>query len=325
MAQRFSALALGARGCGFESRRPEFYKMKSAYNILESNSFRTLILFFIYFFLFFLLAFSLRIIFNDDTVSIFIILFAIVYSFLSILFSKKISLYLLGAKKIEKKDLPEVYNLVENISIIAGLPKTPEVYIIETNEMNAFALGTHYSNYLIGLTRGIINKLNKHELEAVIAHEIAHIKNKDTRLMTIAVFLSGVFSIISEIVLRIIGNSRNNRSGRGGFILFLIVLIFILLSPIFATLVQLAISRKREYMADATSALLTRNPLALASALEKISTSPHHFSQNYPNFASLFIINPFEKSKKLLSKINNLFSTHPPVEERIKILKEMVL
>jgi len=296
--------------------------MRSAYTVLESNNFRTFLLFFFYFFLFLILALALRIIFNENIILVFIILFALIYSFLSIFFSTKISLYLLGAKELKKKDYPEVYNLVENISIIAGLPKTPKIYIIETNEMNAFAMGTHYFNYLIGLTSGIIKKLEKDELEAVIAHEIAHIKNKDTRLMTIAVFLSGVFSIISEIVLRVVGRSDNSRNSS---ILFLFVIIFVLLSPIFALLIQMAISRKREFMADATSALFTRNPLALASALTKISKSSHYFSQDHAAYASLFIFNPFEKSKELINKINNLFSTHPPVEERIKVLKEMVI
>jgi heat shock protein HtpX len=301
--------------------------MKTAYSVLEKNSFRTFILFFSYFALFFIFSLVLRILINDDYVFIFVLLFAVIYSFFSLALGTKISLYLFGAKEIKKEDMPEVYNLVENVSIIAGLPKTPKVYIIDTNEMNAFAMGTHYSNYLVALTTGLIKKLDKKELEAVIAHEIAHIKNKDTRLMTIAIFLGGVLSIAAEIFLRASGKvSRSSRKGGSiAAILFLAGILFIILSPIFATLIQLAISRKREFMADATSALLTRNPLALASALEKISKSSQEFFDDYPNYASVFIYNPFEKKKSLLSKIKNVFSTHPPVEERIKILREMVI
>jgi len=301
--------------------------MKTAYSVLEKNSFRTFILFFSYFALFFIFSLVLRILINDDYVFIFVLLFAVIYSFFSLALGTKISLYLFGAKEIKKEDMPEIYNLVENVSIIAGLPKTPKVYIIDTNEMNAFAMGTHYSNYLVALTTGLIKKLDKKELEAVIAHEIAHIKNKDTRLMTIAIFLGGVLSIAAEIFLRASGkvSSSSRKGGSIAAILFLAGILFIILSPIFATLIQLAISRKREFMADATSALLTRNPLALASALEKISKSSQEFFDDYPNYASIFIYNPFEKKKSLLSKIKNVFSTHPPVEERIKILREMVI
>jgi len=301
--------------------------MKTAYTVLEKNSFRTFILFFSYFALFSIFSLVLRILINNDYVFVFILLFALIYSFFSLILGTKISLHLFGAKEIKKEDMPEIYNLVENISIIAGLPKTPKVYIIDTNEMNAFAMGTHYSNYLVALTTGLIKKLDKKELEAVIAHEIAHIKNKDTRLMTIAVFLAGVLSIAAEIFLRVANSvSRNSRKGGSiAGILFLAGLIFIILSPLFATLIQLSISRKREFMADATSALLTRNPLALASALKKISQSSQEFFYNYPNYASIFIYNPFEKKKDLLSKIENIFATHPPVEERIKILREMVI
>jgi heat shock protein HtpX len=301
--------------------------MKTAYSVLEKNSFRTFILFFSYFALFFIFSLVLRILINDNYVFIFVLLFAVIYSFFSLALGTKISLYLFDAKEIKKEDMPEIYNLVENVSIIAGLPKTPKVYIIDTNEMNAFAMGTHYSNYLVALTTGLIKKLDKKELEAVIAHEIAHIKNKDTRLMTIAIFLGGVLSIAAEIFLRASGkvSSSSRKGGSIAAILFLAGILFIVLSPIFATLIQLAISRKREFMADATSVLLTRNPLALASALAKISKSSQEFFDDYPNYASIFIYNPFEKKKGLLSKIKNVFSTHPPVEERIKILREMVI
>gem|GEM_PF-180409 len=326
MAQRLARWLWEPEVAGSNPAAPNFI-MKTAYTVLEKNSFRTFILFFSYFALFSIFSLVLRILINNDYVFVFILLFALIYSFFSLILGTKISLHLFGAKEIKKEDMPEIYNLVENISIIAGLPKTPKVYIIDTNEMNAFAMGTHYSNYLVALTTGLIKKLDKKELEAVIAHEIAHIKNKDTRLMTIAVFLAGVLSIAAEIFLRVANSvSRNSRKGGSiAGILFLAGLIFIILSPLFATLIQLSISRKREFMADATSALLTRNPLALASALKKISQSSQEFFYNYPNYASIFIYNPFEKKKDLLSKIENIFATHPPVEERIKILREMVI
>lgn len=295
--------------------------MKTAYTIIEENNIKTIFLFFLYGIIFAFLGFMIYFITNEILISFFIFAYAFFYSFLNILFGDRFLLWLTGAKKIDRSKYEDVYRMVENLSIAAGLPKTPEVYLIEIKDMNAFAIGSLGENYKVVLTKGIIENLEKNELEGVIAHEISHIKNKDTKIMTRAVLLAGAISIIAEIFLRSLGsNSRN----KGGSFILLVIILASILAPIFASLVQFAISRKREFIADSSAALLTRDPLSLASALEKVSKSSQQNLQNVQQIAALCIVSPF-KDKGFINKINNLFSTHPPVEERIKILKSMVI
>lgn len=295
--------------------------MKTAYTIIEENNIKTIFLFFLYGIIFAFLGFMIYFITNEILISFFIFAYAFFYSFLNILFGDRFLLWLTGAKKIDRSKYEDVYRMVENLSITAGLPKTPEVYLIEIKDMNAFAIGSLGENYKVVLTKGIIENLEKNELEGVIAHEISHIKNKDTKIMTRAVLLAGAISIIAEIFLRSLGsNSRN----KGGSFILLVIILASILAPIFASLVQFAISRKREFIADSSAALLTRDPLSLASALEKVSKSSQQNLQNVQQIAALCIVSPF-KEKGFINKINNLFSTHPPVEERIKILKSMVI
>lgn len=235
------------------------------------------------------------------------------------------------SKEIHKKDFPKIYRIVENLSITAGLP-TPKIYIINDSSLNAFATGRDPNHAAIALTTGIIKKLNKQELEGVIAHELAHIGNRDIRLMILIVIGLGFFSFVGEVLMRSAGRSSgrsSSKKGNAAAILFLLGLALIIFSYVIAPLLKLAISRKREYLADATGAMLTRHPEALASALEKISKDSRVESlDSRPTAAAICIENPFEPSeeseekKGFFSKIKGLFSTHPPTNERIRLLRE---
>ena len=259
--------------------------------------------------------------------SIFLVLavvLAIFQSILSYLYSDKIVLAMTRAKPIEKKDNPELYRIIENLCLTAGLP-LPKIYIIEEAQPNAFATGRDAKHAVVAVTRGLLEKLEKSELEGVISHELSHIGNKDMLLQTIVVVLVGIVAILSNFFLRISffgGGRRRDSRDSGGAILAIFGILAAFLAPIAATLIQLAISRKREFLADATGALLTRYPEGLAKALEKISADPNSLRVANNSTAHLFIASPFrgEQAKNWLIK---LFSTHPPVEERIKALREM--
>ncbi|HSW48188.1 MAG TPA: M48 family metalloprotease [Candidatus Saccharimonadales bacterium] len=239
--------------------------------------------------------------------------------------SDKIVLATSGAKQIQKDDSPELFRIVENLSIGDGVPM-PKVYIMTDPSPNAFATGRSPQHASVAVTTGILEKLSKIELEGVIAHELSHVKNYDTRLMAVTAVLVGFIALLADVFLRNLfwgGMSRNNDEDNRGQVVFLIIgIILAIISPIIASLIQLAISRKREFLADASGALLTRYPEGLASALEKISKDqrPLHTASNAT--AHLFIVNPFKKGS-VQNALSGLFSTHPPIEERIKILREM--
>jgi len=231
----------------------------------------------------------------------------------------KVALATTGAKQIKKEDNPYVYRMVENLCITAGLPH-PKVYIINDQNINAFATGRNPENASVAVTQGAIDKLENEELEGVIAHELSHIKNYDIRLMMVVIVLVGVIALISDWLLRGFF-FKGDRKGKGAVILIIIGIVLAILSPLIAKIIQLAISRKREFLADADGALLTRYPQGLANALEKIghyNVQPMKKANNATSH--LFISSPFGQTKKYL---NNLFSTHPPLEERIKKLRGM--
>lgn len=238
-------------------------------------------------------------------------------------YSDKIVLATSGAKPIAKKDNPELFRIVENLTIASGLPM-PKIYIINDPSPNAFATGRDPNHAVVAATTGILDRLNKAELEGVIAHELSHVKNFDIRLMAIVAVLVGFVAIIADIFMRSMWyggfGDRDNKRTQGIFLL--LGIIFAILSPIVATLIQLAVSRKREFLADASGVLLTRYPEGLASALEKISSYPKPMRNATNATAHLFITNPF-KDKSATSWFASLFNTHPPVEERIKILRSM--
>lgn len=230
----------------------------------------------------------------------------------------KIALMSTGAKPLAKNDNAYVYRLVENLTITAGLPM-PKIYLIDSPALNAFATGRNPEHASIALTTGIIKALENEELEGVIAHELSHVKNYDILVMTIVIVLVGAISILSQWFFRsnMMGRSRDS-DNKGGNILAIVGLALLILSPIVAELIKLAVSRKREYLADASGALLTRYPEGLARALEKIASSNRPLETASTATAHLFISNPL-KGKTLSS----LFSTHPPIQERIKQLRTM--
>lgn len=241
-------------------------------------------------------------------------------------YSDKLVLISSGAKEIKKSDNPELFRIVENLCIGGGLPM-PRIYIINDPSPNAFATGRDPNHAVVCVTTGILNKLNKVELEGVIAHELSHIRNYDIRLMGIVAILVGFIALLANLFMQQLwfGNTNTDRENRGNNLqaLFLIIgIILAILSPIAATLIQLAVSRKREFLADASGALLTRYPEGLASALEKISKDPAVLKSASNATAHLFIVNPF-KGKSAKSWFSSLFNTHPPIEERIKALREM--
>lgn len=247
------------------------------------------------------------------------LLFSAGSSLVSYYASDKIALALSGAKEIKKNDNPSLWNLVENLCITAGIPM-PKVHIISDNAINAFATGRDPAHAAIAVTTGALKALENEELEGVLAHELSHIQNYDIRLMTIVVVLVGTVAILTDIFLRsMMFGDRDDRKGAGVFVIIGIVLA--LLSPIVSQLIKLAVSRKREFLADSSGALLTRYPEGLARALEKISAQNTPMKKANNGTAHLFISNPFgNNSRKMLV---HLFSTHPPLEERIKILRTM--
>jgi heat shock protein HtpX len=225
-----------------------------------------------------------------------------------------------GSVALERIENKRVYNLVENLCIAQGM-KMPKINLIEDDSMNAFASGIEPSSFTLSLSRGIIDRLDDAELEAVIAHELTHIRNRDVRLLIISIIFVGIFSFLTEALMRSIrfGGGRGKKDGKIILIAILLAAIGYLLSSIF----RFALSRKREYLADAGSAEMTRNPMALASALEKISTDSRIEAVTRKDVAQLFIDNPGEKEKKSGSfSFSVIFSTHPPIEKRIDILRQ---
>jgi heat shock protein HtpX len=230
------------------------------------------------------------------------------------------------AHEVTKEEEPGLYRTVENLCIGAGLPM-PKVYVIEDGSPNAFATGRDPNHAAIAVTRGLLQKLDKLELEGVIAHELSHIGNYDTRVMTIVVILVGLAALMADFALRLTffgAGRRSGNRGRGGgagvLIIYAIALVAVILTPIVAQLIRFAISRQREYLADASGALLTRYPEGLARALEKISADPDPLEVANKATAHLYINNPLREHQSFL---NNLFSTHPPVAERIRLLRAM--
>lgn len=250
--------------------------------------------------------------------------FAIIISTGMSLFSyyggDKVALFSAGARgPIAQEDNPYVYRIVENLAITAGMPM-PKVYIIEDQSANAFATGRDPEHASIAFTTGIINLLENEELEGVAAHELSHIQNYDIRVMTIVIICVGVVSLLANWFFRIglFGGNRNSRNNASGLVFMLLGLVLIIISPIISKLIQLAVSRKREFLADASGALLTRYPDGLARALEKISAQAVPLQRANSATAHLFIANPFGTTKR---SWRNLFSTHPPTAERVAALR----
>lgn len=241
-----------------------------------------------------------------------------VYALISYYAGSKMALAVNGATEISKRDNPRLYRIVENIAITDGLP-TPAVYIIEDPAPNAFATGRDPNHSAVCVTTGLMDIMSDSELEGVIAHEMGHVKNYDIRVNIVAFALTAVIGLLADVILRMSWLSpRDDSDENNNQIFFFLGIIAAILAPLVATLIQLAVSRQREYLADATSALTTRNPEELASALEKIGRAGSVMRKQNTSTAHLFIANPLKKHS-----ISNLFSTHPPIEDRVRRLREI--
>lgn len=252
------------------------------------------------------------------------VIFSCLMSIISYWYSDKIVLGMYHAQPVTPENARELYNIVENLAITAGLP-IPKIYIVPENQPNAFATGRDPEHAVVAVTEGLLRRLNRSELEGVLAHELSHIGNRDMLVSTIAIILAGFISLISDWFLRSWlwgGLQDRDDDGRTRGIFIVIGIVLSILAPIAATLMQLAISRKREFLADASGALLTRYPEGLASALEKIASDTTPMATANNTTAHLWLDDPFDKRKKT-PWLHALFLTHPPIEERIKILRQM--
>jgi len=231
-----------------------------------------------------------------------------------------------GAHSLQRKENKRVYNLVENLCMSQGMTM-PKIDLIEDNSLNAYASGINNRTYTVTLSRGIISKLDDDELEAVIAHELTHIRNRDVRLLIVSIVFVGIFAMLMQIAIRALryaprqSNRGNGKNSGGMIVMILIALLVAIIGYFFSSLMRFAISRKREYMADAGSALMTHRPQALANALRKISKDPNIEAVTRNDVAQLFIEHPCKKNKSSLG-ISGLFATHPPIEKRIALLEQ---
>ena len=251
------------------------------------------------------------------------LIFSGLLSFGSYWWSDKIILSISGARPAQRNKDFNFFTVAENLAMAARVPK-PKLYVIDSPALNAFATGRDPKHAVICVTSGLLEKLNRTELEGVVAHELSHVKNYDTRLMSIVTVLVGMVVLIGDFFIRrsFFGGSRNRQSGNFGAIMLVVGIIVALLSPLIAKLIQLAISRRREFLADASAVLVTKFPPGLINALEKISKDSHHLKTATKATENLFIMNPF-KGKQSKRWLTGLFNTHPPVEERINTLKGM--
>lgn len=294
--------------------------MATLYTQQSKNVTKTWMLMSVFFVIVIALGYVFSQMYNNPTILYFFVAFSIIMNITSYWYSDKIALSMAKAHLASREQYFDFYTTVENLAITAGLPM-PKIYVIEDPSPNAFATGRDKDHSVVAVTTGLLSIMNKTELEGVVAHEMSHIGNKDMLLSTVAVVLVGFVAIISDMMIRMsfFGGRRDDREGNGVFMIVGIVIA--ILAPIAATLIQLAISRKREYLADASGSLLTRYPEGLASALEKIGQYGRPMQTQSGAIAHLYIANPLG-SGNFAKKASNLFSTHPPLEDRIKRLRE---
>ncbi|MBR3180753.1 M48 family metalloprotease [Candidatus Saccharibacteria bacterium] len=253
--------------------------------------------------------------YNDYMIALEVFFIAAIYALFQYFFASRLAVAMTGAKKIEKKDNPRLYNIVENLSLTAGLPM-PEVYIIDDPAPNAFASGRDPNHSLVCATTGLLDVMNDKELTAVMAHEISHVKNYDIRVSTIVFGLVCLVGFIADIGWRITFYGRRRNDEDSSPLGFFIILITSIVAPIAASLAQMAVSREREYLADSSAVLLTRYPEGMISALKKLEVHSRPMKQQNPATEAMFISNPLKKKG-----LSSLFSTHPPLEKRIERLE----
>jgi len=298
--------------------------VRIAFNEVRRNKLKSLLLIFIFAILILGLGIAIGLAFTGygESGIIIALLVLLIYLPLAYFSGDSIVLSATKAKPVTKKGYPHLYHTVEGLAIAAGIP-TPKAYVIDDTSLNAFATGRDPKHASIVVTKGLLEKLNRQELEGVVAHEMAHIKNYDVRLMLFAAVFVGAIILLSDIMFRgmLFGGARgNNREGGGNAIVIVIAIVLAILAPLIAQLVKLSISRKREYAADASGALLTRYPPGLASALRKISGDTKPLASASKATAHLFISSPFKKKRTWWT---NMWSTHPPIDDRIRRLEQM--
>ena len=297
--------------------------MASLYTHQSQNVFKTWTLMAVFFVIIIFLGWFLSRYYGNPGILYAFFIFSVVMNIASYWWSDKIVLAMSGAKPASREEFFDLYTVTENLSITAGLPM-PKLYVIRDIAPNAFATGRNKEHGVVCATTGLLEMLDKSELEGVIAHELSHIGNRDILISTVVVVLVGFITLLADFFARSMmwGGGRDNRSdGRLGAILMIVGVVLTILSPIIATLMQLAISRKREFLADASGALLTRYPEGLASALRKIAQSSRPMAKANHATAHLFISNPFgRKANGGVGFFTKIFSTHPPMEERVKAL-----
>ena len=306
--------------------------MSTIYTYRDANIHKTWALFSVFLIVVIGLGWVFSQIYGNASILFFAVIFSSIMSIISYWYSDKIVLMMTRAKEIQKKDAPELYNIVENLTIAAGLPM-PKIYLVADRSPNAFATGRDPKHAVVAVTSGILEILDRTELEGVLAHELSHIGNRDMLLNTAAVILAGFISLLADFFMRSMwwGNFRSRDDNKAGSTLILIGIALSILAPIAATLMRLAISRKREFLADASGALLTRYPEGLALALEKISKAPMPVTGAAPTMAHLWIADPLRRSSSEASPvkkkhgITKLFMTHTPMEERVQALRNMSL
>jgi len=303
--------------------------MADLYTHRDSNIRRTYILFSVFFIAIIGIGYAFSYVYNNSAILVFAVLFSSIMAIISYWYSDKIVLRMAGAVPVSKENAKELYNIVENLCITAGLP-VPKIYIVPERAPNAFATGRNAEHAVVCVTEGLLDRLDRSELEGVLAHELSHIGNRDMLVSTVAVILVGFISLLSDMFRRsIFWGGMRGRRGRDNQIAGLMMLIGIIISilaTIAAMLLQLAISRKREFLADASGALLTRYPEGLARALEKIAMDPTPLRAATNTNTHLWFDDPFTNgigTGRKVSWLHGLFMTHPPVEERIKALRGM--
>lgn len=296
--------------------------MANLYAQKDSNIRKTWLLIIVFLVLVIGLGWVISYMMQEPGVLYFAVGFALIMNLVAYWYSDKIALLMSGAKPVKREENLYLYRIVENLCITAGLP-VPRIYIVNSQQINAFATGRDPKHAAVAVTTGALQKLENEELDGVLAHELSHISNRDILVSTVVVVLAGIIAMLADWVLRVsfFGGSRDDEHGRGG--LFMVIgLLAAILAPLASMLIQFAVSRKREYLADASGALLTRYPEGLAGALEKIGHDSAHMATAHNATAHLFISSPF-KGRESASWLAKLFMTHPPLADRIKILRGM--
>ena len=299
--------------------------MANLYQHKDSNIRKTWLLMTVFLVLIIFIGWLFGFIYNSPEILYFAVFLAVSMNFFAYWYSDKVALAMSGAKPASRETHLELFRIIENLSITAGLPM-PMVYVMHDGQINAFATGRDPKHAAIAVTEGALAKLDKTELEGVLAHELSHIGNRDILISSVVVVLAGLIAILADWFLRagLGGNlgGRDNDNKQGGAVILLVAIAVAVLAPLIATIIRLAVSRKREFLADASGALLTRYPEGLAGALEKIAQDQTPMHRAHSGTAHLFISNPF-KGKQESGWFTRLFLTHPPTEERIRILRRM--